>query len=110
MQLANVSNDHISVTDRKKRRKRQTFFYTSAKALRRSRMKQKKVLSKIGETSLGEVRKALCFATGTSTRDGDVEVENAEDDGHVFQEDSTLDNHIERLQLTEVSICRSCCV
>lgn len=43
------------------------------------------MLSRIGETSLGEVRKALCFATGTSTRDGDVEVENAEDDGHVVE-------------------------
>jgi hypothetical protein len=70
MLIGNVRSLFVSPTLKKKRRKFRSLYFSSSKALRRSRMtRSKKIVSKVGEATLGDPRRNLCFRGVGSTGD-----------------------------------------
>jgi hypothetical protein len=73
-----IGNDRlplVSPTPKKKRRKFRSLYFSSSKALRRSRMtRSKKTVSKVGDASFGEPRRNLRFRGGGSTGDDNASV------------------------------------
>ncbi len=54
-------------TDVRSRKRRCSFFFSSSKALKKSRMNKKKVVSRTSQSTPGEPRKSLHFAGGGSS-------------------------------------------
>jgi len=60
----------LTSTNNRKRRRRSSLYFSSTKALRRSRMtKFRKGVSKTGQCTLGDTRKSLHFRGGSSAEE-----------------------------------------
>jgi hypothetical protein len=77
MLIENVRSPLVSPTPIKKRRKCRSLYFSSSKALKRSRMtRSKKTVSKVGEATLGDPRRNLRFRGGGSTGDDNASVQS----------------------------------
>jgi len=67
MMLGHQSSLSVRLEHRRKRKRRSSLYFSSSRALRRSRVKRsKKVMSKSGKVGLGEVRKPIRFEGASS--------------------------------------------
>jgi len=70
MLIVEQSSVDLLVKYMKEKKKRNSFYFSSLRALKQSRMNTKKLVSKISQSTPGKLRKSLCFG-----REGTVEEE-----------------------------------
>ena len=107
MQVEYQRVECVYVKERKKRRKHRTLFFSSSRALRRSRMKGKKVVSKIVQETPGALCKILSFGERESAGQVDTLMQELEAVAESSQENSSVQTQPLGENIGAVSICES---